>query len=450
MSDTPSARWLPWRRIAGASAFNFALQVFSAGAMLAVGVLLGRWLGAAGAGIYFLALTAANVGSVIARLGLEAVVVREIAVLAPQGDGARIRGLLTFAAGATSAAALALGGIVIGAYLATGAEPAMVRTQVAAMGLMLVLTTAIVPASALRGLHHVALANLPLMGIRPALLLLAVIALSTSGWAPEPWLAMGSHASAAAIAWIVLLGLTASRLPTSVRAASARIEGRAWLADALPLLLLGGLFMINRQADILMMGALADDAATGAYGASVQLASFGLFVIQGANVVLAPRFAAIWARGDRGQLQRLLSISSGGILAASAPVALGLIGLSGPLLGMYGEDFAVGRTALVILAGANLVNAAVGNIGHLLIMTRNEGGLNSLFTTTALLNVALNFVLIPRWGLTGAAAATAISTVAWNLALIVLVYRRLGLYPTVLGLLVPASSGEPPAPGEAG
>ncbi|HHO50012.1 MAG TPA: hypothetical protein ENK18_03865 [Deltaproteobacteria bacterium] len=439
---------VPWRRIASASAFNFALQVFSAGAMLAVGVLLGRWLGPEGVGIYALGFAAVNIGSVIARLGLEAVVVREIAVLAPRGDGARIRGLLAFSAAATTAAAVAVGVIAVCAHVVAGADPQLVRTQAAAMGLLLVLTVSIVPASALRGLHHVALANLPLMGVRPALFLAAVIALSSSSRAPEPWLAMASHTASAAIALIVLLGLTAARLPASVAAATARIEGRAWMAGALPLLLLGGLGVINRQTDIVMMGILADEAQTGAYSVSVQLASFGLFVIQAANVVLAPRFAAIHASGDRSQLQRLLAISSGAILAASVPVALGLIGFAGPLLGMYGEGFGVGHTALVILASASLVNAAVGNIGHLLIMTRSEAGLNSVFAVTALLNVGLNLALIPRWGPTGAAAATATSTVAWNLALIVLVRVRLGLYPTVLGVWVrpgapPGGSGPP-------
>jgi O-antigen/teichoic acid export membrane protein len=48
------------------------------------------------------------------------------------------------------------------------------------------------------------------------------------------------------------------------------------------------------------------------------------------------------------------------------------------------------------------------------------------------LNVLLSLALIPPFGLIGAAIATAFSTIAWNLAALVFVRRKLGVNPTIL------------------
>ena len=51
----------------------------------------------------------------------------------------------------------------------------------------------------------------------------------------------------------------------------------------------------------------------------------------------------------------------------------------------------------------------------------------------AVLNLVLNLLLIPAFGIVGAAVASAISLISWNLILAVLVYRRLGIHSTALG-----------------
>jgi O-antigen/teichoic acid export membrane protein len=50
-------------------------------------------------------------------------------------------------------------------------------------------------------------------------------------------------------------------------------------------------------------------------------------------------------------------------------------------------------------------------------------------------NILLNLLLVPRWGIEGAAVAYAGSMILWNVLLAVLLYRKVGLHSTPLGTL---------------
>jgi len=69
----------------------------------------------------------------------------------------------------------------------------------------------------------------------------------------------------------------------------------------------------------------------------------------------------------------------------------------------------------------------VGPLAMLLLMTGHEQETGLVIGATALLNLALNALLIPSYGLNGAAIATAISHIAWVSILLVLAKKRLGI-----------------------
>ena len=68
-------------------------------------------------------------------------------------------------------------------------------------------------------------------------------------------------------------------------------------------------------------------------------------------------------------------------------------------------------------------------------MTGHERDTATGVGIAAAVNVTLNVLLIPLWGIEGAAIATAISLMTWNILLAVWVYRRLGIYTTAAGSL---------------
>ena len=118
------------------------------------------------------------------------------------------------------------------------------------------------------------------------------------------------------------------------------------------------------------------------------------------------------------------------------PVALALVFLGRWLLsGIFGPEYAVGATALAILAFGQLVTAGMGLAVPILNMTGHERDTAKVLAVSVLVNVTLNALLIPLWGIEGAALAAVISVAMWNILLAVLAYRRLGLHATALGPL---------------
>ena len=82
---------------------------------------------------------------------------------------------------------------------------------------------------------------------------------------------------------------------------------------------------------------------------------------------------------------------------------------------------------LVILAIGQLVSVSAGSVSSLLNMTGHERDTMQGLMIAASLNLVLNLLLTPRWGATGAAVATAVTLIVWNLILLRKVYLRTGI-----------------------
>jgi O-antigen/teichoic acid export membrane protein len=112
-----------------------------------------------------------------------------------------------------------------------------------------------------------------------------------------------------------------------------------------------------------------------------------------------------------------------------------------PLLPVFGEKFTAGSTALLIMAIAELVNAATGICGAMIDMTgRPKLKLaNSILWTGVL--VAASALLIPIWGVMGAALAMLISTVVVNTAAVLEIWILEKLVPFERRIWKPLTAG---------
>lgn len=86
--------------------------------------------------------------------------------------------------------------------------------------------------------------------------------------------------------------------------------------------------------------------------------------------------------------------------------------------------------AFIVLSIGQLINVSFGPVGQLAIHTGHEKGTAVVIGVGAMINVILNVLLIPQWGMFGAAIATAVSLTAWNLLLTIFIYMRTGILST--------------------
>ena len=94
---------------------------------------------------------------------------------------------------------------------------------------------------------------------------------------------------------------------------------------------------------------------------------------------------------------------------------------------LFGHEFGRAYWPLLLLAVGQLVNAWFGPTGMLLNMTGHEREVTRAVTVAAGMNVVLNLLLIPPFGVVGAAIATSASLVFWNIWLWLVARWRLGV-----------------------
>lgn len=412
---------------------SFALKISATGLSFVVSVLLARFLGAEGYGIYAYALAWANLLGVLATLGLDRLLTREVAAYQTRSEWGLMRGLLQRANQAVLLVSLglALGAAVVAALVFEGL---MLSTFWLALVLLPLVALTNLRQAAMRGLHRVVLGQLPEFLVRPLLLILLVVGayLALEGKFTASW-AMGMHVVAAGAAFLMGAIMLIKYLPQTIKMASTTYQTRWWAQSALYLLAISAMSVINDRTPTLMLGAMKGTEAVGVYAVAYRGASLVSFVLFAINAILAPTIASLYASQEMQRLQRIITKSARLILALSLPIALGLLVFGDWLLLLFGPEFVQGRVALSIMSLGYLVNAAMGSVGFLLTMTGHERDVAIGIGLSAVMSVALNALLIPQWSTEGAALATALCMAFWNLLLAVRVRKRLGIYPTALG-----------------
>jgi O-antigen/teichoic acid export membrane protein len=150
-----------------------------------------------------------------------------------------------------------------------------------------------------------------------------------------------------------------------------------------------------------------------------------VFGLVSANAVVAPLIARLHATGRHDELQHMTKLAAKGICLMTLPIALVLLIFGRQILELFGEGFSAGYPVLAILVCGQLVNALAGPVGYLMSMTGHQNKAAAIVGFSACLNLALNGLLIPLWGMLGAAIATALSTATWNILMLRFVQKEL-------------------------
>ena len=181
--------------------------------------------------------------------------------------------------------------------------------------------------------------------------------------------------------------------------------------------------------DVILVGALASSREAGIYGAVSRLVTVGTLGLAALVLVLAPEMSSAFATGELQRVKRLYSSATTLLMAGSAPVLLVMATFAPLLARVFGGGFRSGATPLAILAIAMLVDVVAGPA----LLTLLMGGRSQLVLMDSgvafAANISLNVLLIPRFGMTGAALAWAASIVAINLLAVVQIRQLWGVRP---------------------
>lgn len=183
------------------------------------------------------------------------------------------------------------------------------------------------------------------------------------------------------------------------------------------------------QADKITLGYYLNVRQVGVYAVSMAMVGFVPIALTSVNQIFSPTIAELHSAGNHVLLQRLYGSLTKWILIVTAPLALSVIIFSTSLMTIFGAAFQGGAAVLSVGAVGQLFNCGVGSVGFLLLMSGNQVALMRIEAVNAAVMVALNLLLVPRFGILGAALAASIAIAGTNLWALDTVRKRLRLFP---------------------
>ena len=195
---------------------------------------------------------------------------------------------------------------------------------------------------------------------------------------------------------------------------------------SLPMLLTSSLFYVINWTDTIVLGYYDTAYNIGIYNISLKMSMASSIVLFSVNSIAAPKYSELYFSKKFIEFKSIVRFSSKLIFWISIPIITIIAYKADFFLNIFGEEFKQGKAALYILLIGQFVNISCGSVGYILMMTDKQIILRNIIILTALINLFLNIILIPSYGIIGAAIATTVAMILWNIISLIYVYKEHG------------------------
>ncbi|MEP9399306.1 lipopolysaccharide biosynthesis protein [Mesorhizobium sp. KR2-14] len=419
------------------SLIAFAVRIISAVIAFVSQVLLARWMGGFEYGIFVLVWVTMIIVGNLACLGFHTSVIRFIPEYREKGLLAELRGMLVTSRIFSLVSATLMAGLgALGIWLSAD----LIESYYVIPFLLGVLCMPMIALSdVLQGIaraHSWALSALsPTYLTRPILVLVFMAGAVLLDYPPTATTAVCAAILATYTTTIAQLVSVTGRVDDKVGPGPRKTHLRAWLMVSLPIFLVESFFFILTNADVLMVGVYMEPQDVGVYFATVKTLALVHFVYFAVKAGVAQRYAQ-FTHGDPDRLAAFARETVSWTFWPSVLMALAVLALGKPMLMLFGPGFDAGYPLLFLLTLGVVARAAVGPCESLLTMSGNQNVCALVYALTLAINVGLNVLFIPQFGLWGAAIATVAAMAFEASALSFTVWRKLGI---VMAIFMPAT-----------
>ena len=208
---------------------------------------------------------------------------------------------------------------------------------------------------------------------------------------------------------------------------------------SLPLLGSTIFFMIVVWTDTLVLGIFRSSVDVGLYNAAYPLAQFISFPLFSVGYIFMPVLSELYARGRLDEIGRNFSILTKWISFTTFPLFLIFFLYADTVVTyLFGMEYLASANALRILSLGYMLYNLSGQTSSILIgIGENRFTLyTSIFVAS--LNITLNIILVPKFGIEGAAVASAIALFLTNLIRCLKIYLKIGASPLSRNLIIPS------------
>lgn len=251
--------------------------------------------------------------------------------------------------------------------------------------------------------------------------------------------------AAAVVAWVLAfllaVGLFVSRTDFKPGLSGSQPGLRKFYDFSVPLTMsdVGGL--LQNKIDVLMVGFFLSGSAVGIYNLSTVLTQALRLPNIGFNTIYPPIAARMYSNDEFEDLEAVFTRVTRWSFTVSLLPALGLLVYSDEVLSIFGEGFGRGSLVLSLFVIGQFSTAATGLTSYTLMMTNHQYYVMFERWGLGISNAILNYLFITRFGLIGAAFATATVLVFQSVARVVVLWYTEGLFPYSLKFLKPITAG---------
>jgi len=445
ISPTDSA---PVKVVKGA-AFIFAGLIFARVVNYAYRILLARAGGMEEFGLLFLGISTVSVVGGLAGLGLDQGVARFVPLYIGKKEEGRLRGVLRHSLVISLCSGFAAGVLLWFAapLIAVGFfdnEPLVPILHICALCLPFYVSgrSLVKAVVAFQRIGYRVAVN---QVANPFTRFILTLFLVAAGMGADG--AMWAYLASEFLSWFLLLWLLQKRVfpflgPAKATGASF-FEARAFFTYSLPLFFAGIIDLVLHYTDAFMLEYFLDTSQVGIYGAAVTLVSLAALGTELLNPMFLSIITQEYTAGNLSGVVSTYNNNNRWLQYITLPIVALLVTLpAGIMFLLWGEGFSSGASALIILTLGRTVFYLASTSVFVLYMHGATRIILAANFLSALLNVVLNYSLIPRLGITGAALATAVSLALPSVALICaarLYHRGLGMQVVFPRILAAAS-----------
>ena len=165
--------------------------------------------------------------------------------------------------------------------------------------------------------------------------------------------------------------------------------------------------LVYTSVDKILLDYFVSDSAVAFYDQADKIVKIPLTFITVLSTVMMPRLANQLSNGDKAGFQRYLSETLRFSSMLAFPMMLGIAGVASTLIPWYlGDEFSEVIPAIWCLSPIIVLCSWTGLSGdQYLVVTRQTSYLTISYVAAALVNLIMNFILIPTWGVIGSAVS---------------------------------------------
>lgn len=197
---------------------------------------------------------------------------------------------------------------------------------------------------------------------------------------------------------------------------SLKSTDKTWnfLKDAFPMMISTSLIIVLGWMDTLVLGVYETDNIVGIYNVALKITAIIALALEAISSILAPKIASLYYEKEYEKLSSLIKFSTRTIFISSLVITIVLFLFHKSILNFFGEEFTLGSSAFLILCLAPLIAAFSGSIGIILQMIGKQKIHQNFVFIAFVINLIMNFILVPKYGMNGAAITTVVSMFVWN------------------------------------